>query len=459
MAIISNLKDLAKNSLREKALEIAEAGYEAIDIEQSIKSRIRIENNFLKITTHPAITSDSSGKLQQKEFIEINFNNFKRIFLVGIGKGSAFASAMLAKILGDKLTGGIVLDKENNNDEYRQILRSFESLPLQIFEGTHPYPSLKNLEATRKIVELAESLDENDLLINFICGGGSALACATEEELTGSQVAIKSLTKAGANIVELNTLRKHLSKIKGGGLAKMACPARVVSLIVSDVCGNDLSVVSSGPTVFDKTTKEDAEDILKKYGLDIKDFHLYETPKEKECFEKVKNILFVCNQDAIMAMAQKAEEFGFSGRIYSLALEGEAMNVIYPMIKEIKNNEALLTAGETTVNLKNRPPGKGGRNMEAVLGALVKLQTMDDDGANLVFMSFASDASDNTEAAGAIGDSLTLKKAKEFSMDPEKFLYDNQAFAFFEKTGDLIFAEKKCFNVADLMLALKASKE
>ncbi len=437
--IITNFQNLAKNDLRKKALEIAEAGYEAIDIEKAVRDRIKIENNFLKVIKTPTILKDSVHSEA-----EINLNNFKRIFIVGIGKGSALASAKLTEILGNRLTGGIVLDREIPKLEIK-------NLKLEIYAGTHPFPSKQNIEATKKIIKLAENLNENDLLINFICGGGSALTCASEREMEDSIKAIKLLTKAGATIEELNIVRKHLSEFKGGGFAKIVYPATVVSLIVSDVCGNELSTVASGPTVFDKTTVLDAENVLNKYNLNLKDFNLHETPKDKKCFDKVYNILFACNQDAIMGMLKKSEEIGLKSEIYSLALQGEAREVLSQMAEKINNKDLLIAAGETTITFKKLPADKGGRNMEAVLGALAKCQ-------DLVFMSFASDGHDNTEAAGAIGDNLTLEKAKESNLNIEDFLETHNSFEFFEKTGDLIFTEKKCFNVADLMLVLRLSK-
>lgn len=445
MSIITNFQNLAKNDLRKKALEIAEAGYEAIDIEKVVKNRIKIENNILKVVKISTIP----GNDVYRE-VEINLNNFKRIFIVGIGKGSAMASLTLAEILGDKLTGGIALDIQKPKLEIR-------NLKLEIFAGSHPFPSKQNIEATKKIIELADELNENDLLINFICGGGSALTCVSERELEDSMKATKLLTKAGATIEELNTVRKHLSEFKGGGFAKIVCPATAVSLIVSDVCGNDLSIVASGPTVFDKTTILDAENVFKKYGLNLKDFSLHEVPKDKKCFDKVHNILFVCNQDAIMGMLRKSEELGLKSEIYSLALRGEAREALLQMAEKINDKDLLIAAGETTVNLnKYKAIGKGGRNQEAVLGAISNKQSVISN--NLVIVSFASDAHDNTEAAGAIGDSLTLEKAKELNLNIEDFLETHNSFNFFEKTDDLIFAEQKCFNVADLMVVLKLSE-
>ena len=439
MPIISNFKKLAKNDLRKKALEIAEAGYEAIEIEKIVSRKIKLNNNILEITT-----IDGSKNINLK----LNLNNYKRIFLVGVGKGSALASVSLVKILGKWLTKCVALDIKKP-----PLNSKFLILNSEFLVGTHPLPSKKNIIATREIIKLAENLKKDDLLITFICGGGSALLCGSEKELRYSQTVFKELTKAGANIFELNTVRKHFSEIKGGGLAKIAYPATVVSLIVSDICGNNLSSVASGPTVYDKTINKDAEKILKKYGLKPKKFHFHENPKEKKYFKKVKNILFVYNQDAIMAMMEKAKKLGFNAKIYSLVLQGEAKDALWPMIKMAKSQQAILAAGETTVNLEGRPKGKGGRNMEAVLGVISNFQFP--ISKNLTAMSFTSDGRDNTEAAGAIGDFLTLKTVEKLGMNPRDFLKQNKSFDFFDKTGDLVYAKQSCFNVADLMIVLK----
>ena len=446
--VITNFKNLAKNSLRKKALLIAEAGYEAIDITKTVSQKIKFQNNKLSICS--AMTCHSVG-----------LDNYKNVFLIGIGKGSALACASLAKILDKKLTKGITLDIQRPKLEIR-------NLKLEILTGTHPLPSKQNVGATQKIVKLAKNLKKDDLLINFICGGGSALACGSQKELKDLILVTKLLTKSGANILELNTVRKHLSEIKGGGLAKIAYPATVVSLIVSDVIGNDLSMVASGPTVFDKTTKKDAEKVLSKYFnirtsdvLRTSDVQrlihvLKETPKNKKYFKKVKNVLFVCNQDAVLAMNKRAKKLGFKPKIYSLVVKGEARHALLPMLNKIKVGEALLAAGETTVTLDNRPVGKGGRNMEAVLGTLTKLiQNSEFRIQNYALLSVATDGRDNTEAAGAIADFSTLEKAKKLKLEPEEFLDQNNSFDFFKKTGDLIFAKSKSFNVSDLMIILR----
>ncbi len=429
---IANFKSLAKNSLRKKALLIAEVGYETIDIKKIVQKEIAIHEEILNI----------KGQ-------RINLNDFRRIFLVGIGKGSALASAELAKILKGKLTKGLAIDVIKPKLEIR-------NLKLEILTGTHPLPSKQNVKATQKIIKLAKDLKKDDLLIAFVCGGGSALTCANKKELRGEILATKKLTYAGANIIELNTVRKHLPGIKGGGLAKVAYPATVISLIASDVLGNDLSMVASGPTVFDKTTKKDAERIIKKYlHKSTLNNILTETPKDKKYFKKVKNVLFVSNQEPIDAMVKKAKEIGLTPKIYSLKLRGEAKNALRPIIKMAKRGQIILAAGETTVTLKSqianfrfRKLGKGGRNMEAVLSVIPQTK-------NLAALSFASDGHDNTEAAGAIADSSTIIKAQKSNLGPQKYLDRHDSFNFFKKTGDLIFTQQKTFNVSDLMIILK----
>ncbi|MBI3638378.1 glycerate-2-kinase family protein, partial [Candidatus Wolfebacteria bacterium] len=267
---------------------------------------------------------------------KINLNNYKRVFIIGVGKGSSLAILSLSKILaslGNRFVGGISLDNKFPISNFQFLNKSqFSKSKIKFFIGTHPLPSKKNLQATKEIIKLASGLNEKDLLITFICGGGSALLCGSEKELKASQVIFKELTKKGADIIELNTVRKHISEVKGGGLAKIAYPATVISLIVSDVLGNDISMVASGPTVYDKTTKKDAERILKRYfnmgtsdvpnikrnnfrTSDVQKIDVRETPKNRKYFKSVKNILFVSNKDAVLAMAGKAKKLGLKPKI------------------------------------------------------------------------------------------------------------------------------------------------
>ncbi len=467
---------IKKSSLREMALKIAEAGYEAIEIPKVVSERINIEKGrFLKIKYN---TADSVNPISDNEMaLRLDLDDFKRVFLIGIGKGSSLAALTLLKILlplGHRFVGGVSLDTEIPNPKSQISNKSrIINSKIKFLTGTHPLPSRKNVEATKKIIKLAKNLKKDDLLITFVCGGGSALLCGSEKELKYSQTIFKELTKAGADIKELNTVRKHLSDIKGGGLAKLAYPATVISLIISDVptANNDLSMVASGPTVYDKTAKKDAEAILKKHNLRPTTYNLrlLETPKDKKYFKNVKNILFFSNREPILAMARKAKKLGFESKIYSLKLKGEARKALIGLTLSVCPGEAAMAGGETTVTLKkskiknqksklqikNQKLGKGGRNMEAVLSIITNNLITN----NLIILSIASDGRDNTEAAGAIGDILTLKKAQKLKLNPREFLNNHNSFNFFKKTGDLIFTKKNSFNVADLMLVLSESKE
>ncbi|PIR44259.1 hypothetical protein COV23_00790, partial [Candidatus Wolfebacteria bacterium CG10_big_fil_rev_8_21_14_0_10_31_9] len=399
--------------------------------------------------------------------IALNLSDFKKIYIIGVGKDSAMASISLAKILGKRLTKGIAIDV---NIDQQPTTNN-----LQLLQGTHPVSSLKNIKATKKIISLAKKAGEDDLVVSFICGGGSALLCSSESELKASNTTFKELTNAGADIIELNTVRKHLSEVKGGGLARLIYPATAISLIVSDVLGNDISMVASGPTVYDKTTKKDAEFVLKKYGSKstISGLKLLETENDEKYFKNTMNILFVSNKDSLLAMQEMALKLKLKPKIYSYKLKGEANQVFSKMVKGIKSGDVVLAGGESTVELNGKNKklgkslrqahskaiwqthGKGGRNQEAVLGFLIKEQ-LTISNKRLAVISFASDGNDNkTEVAGAIGDTLTLEKVKKLKLNPQNYLDNHDSFNFFQKTKDAIYASKNNFNVADLMIVIK----
>jgi len=436
--VITNFFDLATNSLREKALKIINAGYEAINISKVTKERIFLEGNKLKIL--------------DKEY---NLKDYKRIYLTAFGKGSSDFAFSVAKILGGHLTGGIVLDVRKPN------ISVWETIPeeLNFYEGTHPLPSLKNVEAVKKIVKMLNGLRRDDLVLTLITGGGSSLLCGSEEELQESIMVTKMLTKSGAPINELNTVRKHLSEVKGGKLAEIVYPAKMISIIACDVCAGketmDLSMVASGPTIKDKTSIEDAKEIILKYGLNPLNFNLRETPKDEMIFERTENILFVSNEDALMGMVKKSLKLRLKPKIFSLNIEGEAKDSLKEMIDSVNPGEVLIAGGETTVTI-NGEGGKGGRNQEVVLGALKYLEENKDFDDSLLVSSIASDGRDNGEAGGAIGDLKILQKGEVANLNFKKYLKDHDEFNFFKETGGLVYAEPNSFNVADFMLVLKS---
>ncbi|HBI25207.1 MAG: Glycerate 2-kinase [Candidatus Wolfebacteria bacterium GW2011_GWC2_39_22] len=440
MSYIINTKELAKTPLRKKALAIVEAGYAAIDIKKSIKKRITVQKGVLTV------------ELPDKKVgnIRIDLNDYKRVFLVGIGKGSAYASVALASVFKDRMTRGIAIDVETVANKNTR---------LELLVGTHPLPSPKNVKATQKIIRMVSNLEADDLVIVCMCGGGSALAVVSDEELQASTTIFKELTKAGANIIELNTVRKHVSDVKGGNLAKTIYPATLLTLMASDVIGNDMEMIASGPTICDTTTVAHAAAVLKKYGVSGGGITLKETPKEEKYFKNTKNVLFVSNNDAVQAMAETAKKLGFKSKIKSVTFEGEAKEALVPIVRTIKKGEAIFMAGETTVTLKDiaadKKLGKGGRNLEVALGVVHAYAEKPEKLAGIIAISYASDGHDNSIAAGGIADAYTLKAARTAKQDVGNALASHASLDFFKKNGNMISVKTESFNVADLMLVIR----
>jgi glycerate-2-kinase len=249
----------------------------------------------------------------------------------------------------------------------------------------------------------------------------------------------------------MNIIRKHLSKVKGGGLVKLLFPAKIVSLIFSDVPGNDLSTIASGTTVIDKTTIDDAWQIYNKYDLHKLEFgenDFIETPKDENIFSTVENILILSNLTALNAMKKKANEMSIKAEIFSDKFESDAELAGKALIEKTKDHSILLAGGETTVKVINEK-GVGGRNQTVVLGALFEL-----DGKTVI-ASFDSDGWDNSPAAGAIGDIKTLEKAKIEGLSPEEYLRDNNSLVFFKNLRDAIVTDRLPSNVSDLIIVYK----
>ncbi|MDD4761885.1 MAG: DUF4147 domain-containing protein [Candidatus Pacebacteria bacterium] len=432
--MIKNFFNLATTFAREKVLEISNVGYEAVNISRFTEKEVTIKKDELFI----------SGQ-------KYDLKKYRRIFLAAFGKGSSNFALSFSKILGSRLTGGIALDIK------KPEISIWDTLPEEItfLVGTHPLPSLKNVEATRRIIKMADRLGRDDLIFFLITGGGSSLFCGSEEEMEEVVQITKLLTRGGAPIGELNTVRKHLSEVKGGNLAKIAYPAKVISLIVSDVCfekeEEGIKMVASGPTVFDETNVSDARNVLIKYGINPEGFKLKETPKDKMIFEKTENIIFASNRDALVKMARKIEELEFKPKIFSASIKGEAKDVFKNMAEEIKKGEIIIAGGETTVTIKGKG-GKGGRNQEAVLGGLSFFDFKEYFDESFILAALASDGRDNSEAAGAIGDWKIIEEAKRKKINYRKYLEEHNEFPFFEQTGGLVFADQESFNVADFLI-------
>jgi glycerate-2-kinase len=413
--IIKNFKSLALSKERRIALEIVKAGLSALDYEKIDFEQYLYQHELARILTRN--------------------NTNKNIYLIGFGKGSAKIADILRKKI--KFKEIYVIDVKG-----------------RYFKGTHPLPSRKNFFFTKEIIERFQGkLIEDDLVIVLVCGGGSAMLVYPNIPLKKYIQVNQELLKSGANIYEMNTIRKHLDLVKGGGLLKILYPAKVISFIFSDVPGNDLSFIASGPTVKDKTKIADALKIIKKYKLkSVRKEDLIETPKEEKYFKNVRNILALSNLTALKAMKKKAESLGIKAKILTDNLKGDVKDVAKFLFQEIKKSKEkiLIAGGETTVKVKGK--GKGGRNQELVLWFLKTLTYAD---SNFLIVSLNSDGWDNTEFAGAIGDKITLEKAEKLKLDIDKFLENNDSFHFFKKTKDGIITGRLPVNVADLIILCK----
>ncbi|MBI2099010.1 DUF4147 domain-containing protein [Candidatus Uhrbacteria bacterium] len=422
--IIKNFKSLAKSALRRDALSILEAGIRAANPRNGIARLVKKRGDFIFFGNK-----------------KINRKNYDHIYVIGIGKASAAAASELERLLGEDIAGGVVLDVK------KVKLRRVKSIA-----GTHPLPSLVNMRATGEIMALLKNIDSRDLVIAIISGGGSALLCWPYDIKCNELSAIsKVLMKKGATIREINTVRKHLSEIQGGQFARLAYPATVVGLIFSDIPGNDLGLVASGPTVRDATTVTDAAHVLAKYNVlkscSIKGCDLKETPKDPLYFKKVTNMLAGSNLDSVKAMAEEAKKRGWRVRVLSVKMFGEAAKAGKMLADAPKEGEAVIAAGETTVTVKGK--GKGGRNQELALSSLLHLRK-----GGLV-ISLASDGIDNSEAAGGIADELTLKSAAKAGINPKRYLTDNDSNSFFKKLRQAIITGPTGANVSDIIVSLR----
>ncbi len=422
MSIIKNLPSLKTSDRRTVALKILNAGLEAIQPNKVLAESLSVDGETLFIKSK-----------------KIHLNKFERVFLIGFGKGSGGISLYLEKLLGEKLTQGFVIDTTPTK---------FKKVSFTL--GTHPLPSKDNVDFTERVLKEIKDLNSKDLVLIVVCGGGSALFEAPYKlNLPKLTATFSKLLNSGANITEMNIVRKHLSKVKGGGLAKHLYPAKIVNLIFSDVPGNDLSVIASGPTVRDRSTSKKALSILNKYKISaslVPDSALTELPKDEKYFENVLNIMILSNMTALTAMQEEAKNLGYKAAIFSDRIEGEAKKLGKKLIEQTPPGKILLAGGETTIKVTGK--GNGGRNQTLVLASL----PLPDD---TLILSFDSDGVDYYKFGGALGDKDTWEKSEKLKLDPQKFLDNDDSSAFFEKTGDGIFTEKLGSNVADLIMILK----
>ena len=400
--------------------------------------------------------------------LELRLGRFERLFVVGAGKAAGAMAEFIESILGDRITDGWVnvLKGTGKNCRLRRI---------HLHEASHPIPDESSVLGASRILEIVKEAGAGDLVICLLSGGGSALMSLPRDGLSlrDKQRIVKDLMLAGANINELNCVRKHLSAVKGGWLAKEAYPATVVSLILSDVVGDDLSTIASGPTVPDGSTFKDAAKILKRYGLwkgcppsvrrilaDGEKGFLKETPKEgEECFNKVRNFIVGSNREVCLELSKFYRSLGLNSIFLTSQLEGEAREAgifFASLLKEARSSGnpvpipcAIILGGETTVTVKGE--GLGGRNQESMASACVKMDGM--DGACMA--SMGTDGIDGpTDAAGALVDGYTLRRAGELGLSPKEALQNNDSYTFFKKLGDLIFTGPTGTNVNDIAVLI-----
>jgi len=392
---------------------------------------------------------------------------FERIRVLGVGKASAAMVRPLWEILGDRLDGCLVIGKRGERGE------AFGEGAVEFLDGAHPTPDPNSVLAAERAVEFVSPLDVKDLLLVAISGGSSSLLTLPAHglELAALSATTDALLRAGATIDELNVVRKHLSRVKGGHLARLAAPAKVVVLILSDVVGNSLSTIGSGPTTPDVSTFEDARRILSRYQLasllpaQILE-HLEagvrgEQPEtmapDDPHLSRVRNLVVGSNESAVDAAVEVARKLGFHTDLRDGMLTGEARAVGERIARSVVRTletrrrpdapSCWVYGGETTVTV--RGAGRGGRNQELALSAALVLEGV--EGVTLV--AFATDGIDGpTDAAGAIATGGTVRAAKELGLDALHLLDDNDSYALFDALGDLVRTGPTGTNVADLLL-------
>jgi glycerate 2-kinase len=407
------------------------------------------------VNPYTAVSRGIKGKQFVFDAETIDLSNFEHIFLVGFGKASVGMGKAVCDFL--PVTKGVII----TNDVSAQKFSEF----VDIFVGGHPLPTDGSIKGTERVMEIVKQCGENDLLIVVISGGGSSLLCKPRIQLKDIQKINDLLLRSRADIIDINTVRKHLSLIKGGQLLRDT-KGVVVSLILSDIIGDPVEFIASGPTAPDSTTYADAVNVLKKYDLwdkaprsvrrvlesGIKG-QIPETPKKDDkLFDSVFNLIIANNEIACTTAMKKAQMLGYTPKLVTTRLTGEARNIGKELICQIRKEPpktVLFYSGETTVNVTGK--GKGGRNQELVLGCAEHIAATD-----IVVASLATDGIDgNSDAAGAIVDGWTLSRAMKKEQKPSCFLDENNSYQFFLDIGDLLMTGSTGTNVMDIQVVLQ----
>lgn len=393
-----------------------------------------------------------------------DISSYENIYLVAFGKASVAMSKALEEILGDDLSGGCAVTKYGFGGSLKKV---------NIMEAGHPIPDKNGVIAAECIRDLLEKTGSKDLVFFLISGGGSALMTLPRKGIYLSDFIslTNKLMRVGATIDEINTIRKHLSAVKGGGLAKMAYPSESISLILSDVVGDPLDVISSGPTVPDRSTFEDFQQIVERYDLKLSpaveglvedglEGVVEDTPKsEGPVFEKCHHYLVGNNSLALHEAEKRAKELGYNTLVLTSSLVGEASEIarVFAAIAREERKESrplsppacILAGGETTVRIKGK--GKGGRCQEMALSFALETRGLE----NILFVPTATDGNDGpTDAAGAFADGYSLEKSKNVHIDAKALLRQNNSYEFFREIGDLLITGPTGTNVMDVYILL-----
>jgi len=420
----------------------------------AVRNFVRIENDRLIL--------GKDGEDQNT----IDLKQFDRISLVGGGKATAPMARAMEALLGDRIHKGLINVKYGFTEKL-QVTRTVEA--------SHPLPDENGVKGTETIMDFLAKASDKDLIISLISGGGSALLCQPAQgiSLREKQAVTGMLLDCGASIDEINAVRKHISAAKGGQMARAAFPATVVNLMLSDVVGDKMDVIASGPFVPDPSTFEDALGILRKYDLkgvpgsivrrleDGSQGRISDTPKEGDLvFQYVSNIIVGSNILALEAAEKKARELGYDTVILSSLIEGETRDVARvhcAILREIcrsgrptQKPACIISGGETTVTIRGK--GLGGRNQEFCLASAVEIAGLPE---KMVVLSGGTDGNDGpTDAAGAVVDPYTVERGGKMGLSAVDFLNNNDAYHFFEKTEDLLMTGPTNTNVMDVRLLL-----
>jgi len=440
------LADPSTRDRRSTVTRVMQAALAAVEPGEAVRRALQRDGDTVTVADRP-----------------YDLSKYDRVFVVGAGKASAPMAAAVEDVLGERCVDGLVVVKHGHTHPTRTV---------RLREASHPIPDETCVGGTAELVALLATTGPRDLVVVALSGGGSALMLLPAEgiSLADMQQTTDVLLRAGATINELNTIRKHLEQAKGGGLARLAAPSDVLALVLSDVVGNPLDVIASGPTVPDTSTYADTCGIIERFGIwdrlpatvaqrlrDGRDGKIADTPKPGDpLFDRVQTVVVASNDLAAAAGVQQAEQEGMSALLLTTYVEGEAREVAKVAAALAREEAAtgrplprpacLIMGGETTVTVRGN--GVGGRNQELALAAAFKIAGLE----NVIIAALATDGNDGpNDATGAIADGTTLARAQAAGLDPNAYLTNNDAYRFFDALGDLLITGPTNTNVNDLL--------